>query len=72
MGLAGTVADVGRTGSRLEESVQDGSPLMFNSNQHHHEEHVLFVPTAEPAYPPAIHTVTQGHGLPQMQIFGFE
>jgi hypothetical protein len=45
---------------------------MFNPHQHHHEEHVLFVPTAEPADPPAIHTVTQGHGLPQMQIFGFE
>ena len=45
---------------------------MLDAHHHDHEEHALFVPTAQPADPPAIDAVTQRHRLPEVQVFGFE
>src|ERR1035441_6966173 len=39
---------------------------------HHHEEDLAFIPSAEPAHPPAIDTITQDRRLAETQESGLD
>jgi hypothetical protein len=57
--------------ARIAEAYRTASPgrkiapsAVFDPHQHDHEEHALFVPTAQPTDPPAIHAVAERHRPP--------
>jgi len=65
---AGAPPFVGKPVTRREATRKGALPSSRSDDAlHHHDEHLASIPSADPAYPPAIDAITQTCGLSQME-----